>query len=125
MICLTLTTTDNQMIAAREGAISVVLSVLKKHVSSESVCTSACGALCNITLNPGFYCDSVVFNLFLFRWQPLCLPVGLSSTCEFCFHDSSCSFQQISFYILIASPSYRYSHHVSKSWLVYQNDCVI
>ena len=67
MICLTLTTTDNTVIAVREGAISVVLSVLNKHVSSESVCNSACGALWNITLNPGFYCADVVFNLFRFR----------------------------------------------------------
>ena len=55
------------MIAGREGAISVVLSVLNKHILSESVCHSACGALKNITLNPGFYCDRVVFNFFLFR----------------------------------------------------------
>ena len=64
MICLTLTTTDNQVIAGREGAISVVLSVLNKHISSESVCDSACGALYNITVKPGFYCDRVVFNFF-------------------------------------------------------------
>ena len=55
MICLTLTTTDNMVIAAREGAISVVLSVLNKHISSESVCTSACGALLNITVNSGVF----------------------------------------------------------------------
>ena len=68
MICLTLTTTDNnQVIAGREGAISVVLSVLNRHVSSESICYSACYALWNITLNPGFYCTDVVFNFFLFR----------------------------------------------------------
>ena len=67
MICLTLTTTDNRVIAGREGAISVVLSVLNKHVSSESVCNSACGALWNITFNAGFYCADVVFNFFLFR----------------------------------------------------------
>ena len=67
MICLTLTTTDNRVIAVREGAISVVLSVLNKHVSSESVCNSVCGTLWNITLNPGFYCAHVVFNFFLFR----------------------------------------------------------
>ena len=53
MICLTLTTTDNRVIAGREGAISVVLSVLNKHISSESVCGSACGALRNITVNDG------------------------------------------------------------------------
>ena len=55
MICLTLTTTDNQVIAGREGAISVVLSVINKHVSSESVCNSACGALHNITVNAGVF----------------------------------------------------------------------
>ena len=66
MICLTLTT-DNRVIAGREGAISVVLSVLNKHISCESVCNNACGALLNITLNPGIYCVDVVFNLFLFR----------------------------------------------------------
>ena len=55
MICLTLTTTDNMVIAAREGAISVVLSVLNKHVSSESVCKSACDALRNITVNDGVF----------------------------------------------------------------------
>ena len=55
MICLTLTTTDNKVIAGREGAISVVLSVLNKHVSSESVCNSACCALCNITANAGVF----------------------------------------------------------------------
>ena len=55
MICLTLTTTDNRVIAGREGAISVVLSVLNKHVSSESVCSSACGALNNITANDGVF----------------------------------------------------------------------
>ena len=44
MICLTLTTTDNEVIAGREGAIRVVLSVLNKHVSSASVCNSACAA---------------------------------------------------------------------------------
>ena len=43
------------MIAGREGAISVVLSVLNKHVSSESVCKSACGALRNITDNDGVF----------------------------------------------------------------------
>ena len=55
MICLTLTTTDNNVIAGREGAISVVLSVLKTHVSSESVCHSACGALACITANAGVF----------------------------------------------------------------------
>ena len=55
MICLTLTTTDNDVIAGREGAISVVLSVLNKHVSSESVCDSACCALGNITDNDGVF----------------------------------------------------------------------
>ena len=55
MICFTLTTTDNEMIAAHEGAISVVLFVLNKHVSSESVCKSACGALQNITANDGVF----------------------------------------------------------------------
>ena len=55
MICLTLTTTDNKVIAGREGAISVVLSVLNKHISSESVCNSACDALCNITINDGVF----------------------------------------------------------------------
>ena len=54
MICLTLTT-DNQVIAVREGAISVVLSVLTKHVSSESVCTTACYALQSITVNAGVF----------------------------------------------------------------------
>ena len=55
MICLTLTTTDNQVIAVREGAISVVLSVLTKHISSESVCATACGAIWNITVNAGVF----------------------------------------------------------------------
>ena len=55
MICLTLTTTDNRVIAVREGAISVVLSVLNKHVSSAFVCNSACRALCNITVNDGVF----------------------------------------------------------------------
>ena len=55
MICLTLTTTDNIVIAGREGAISVVLSVLNKHISSASVCDSACCALCNITVNAGVF----------------------------------------------------------------------
>ena len=55
MICLTLTTTDNEVIAGREGAISVVLSVLNKHISSESVCNSACGALRNIAGNAGVF----------------------------------------------------------------------
>ena len=56
MICfLTLTTTDNQVIAVREGAISVVLSVLNKHVSSESVCNSACCALRYISRNAGVF----------------------------------------------------------------------
>ena len=55
MICFTLTTTDNKVIAGREGAISVVLSVLNKHVSSESVCDSACGALRNSTFNAGVF----------------------------------------------------------------------
>ena len=55
MICLTLTTTDNEVIAGREGAISVVLSVLNKHVSSESVCTAACCALGSITANDGVF----------------------------------------------------------------------
>ena len=55
MICLTLTTTDNQVIAGREGAIRVVLSVLNKHVSSESVCDRACGALTCITANAGVF----------------------------------------------------------------------
>ena len=43
------------MIAGREGAISVVLSVLNKHISSESVCNSACDALQNITGNDGVF----------------------------------------------------------------------
>ena len=55
MICLTLTTTDNIVIAGREGAISVVLSVLNKHVSSESVCNNGCDALRNITVNDGVF----------------------------------------------------------------------
>ena len=55
MICLTLTTTDNMVIAGREGAIRVVLSVLHKHVSSESVCNSACSSLNNITANAGVF----------------------------------------------------------------------
>ena len=55
MICLTLTTTDNKVIAGREGAISVVLSVLNKHILSKSVCTSACRALWNITFNDGVF----------------------------------------------------------------------
>ena len=55
MFCLTLTTTDNEVIAVREGAISVVLSVLNKHVSSESVCNSACGALRYISRNAGVF----------------------------------------------------------------------
>ena len=55
MIYFTLTTTDNKVIAGREGAISVVLSVLNKHVSSESVCNSACGALSSITVNAGVF----------------------------------------------------------------------
>ena len=67
MIYLKLTTTDNEVIAVREGAISVLLSVLNKHISSESVCNSACCALWNITLNTGFYCADVVFNFFIFR----------------------------------------------------------
>ena len=49
------------MIAAREGAISVVLSVLNKHVSSESVCTSACNALWNITANAGVFDEHPCF----------------------------------------------------------------
>ena len=57
MIYLTLTTTDNRVIAGREGAISVVLSVLNKHVSSESVCNSACNTLCNVTGNAGVFDD--------------------------------------------------------------------
>ena len=52
---LMLTTTDNQVIAGREGAISVVLSVLNKHVSSESICYSACDALRYITFNDGVF----------------------------------------------------------------------
>ena len=55
MICLTLTISDNQVIAGREGAISVVLSVLNKHVSSASVCNNACCALRNITANDGVF----------------------------------------------------------------------
>ena len=55
MICLTLTTTDSQVIAGREGAISVVLSVLHKHISSESVCATACVALWQITINAGVF----------------------------------------------------------------------
>ena len=55
MIYLTLTTTDNKVIAGREGAISVVLCVLNKHISSESVCNSACCALWNITVNAGVF----------------------------------------------------------------------
>ena len=55
MICLPLTTTDNKVIAGREGAIRVVLSVLNKHILSESVCTSACCALWNITFNSGVF----------------------------------------------------------------------
>ena len=55
MFCLTLTTTDNEVIAGREGAISVVLSVLNEHVSSESVCNSASYALWNITVNAGVF----------------------------------------------------------------------
>ena len=51
MIYVTLTTTDNKVIAGCEGAISVVLSVLNKHVSSESVCKSACYTICSITVN--------------------------------------------------------------------------
>ena len=43
------------VIAGREGAISVVLSVLNKHISSESVCNNACGALQNITVNGGVF----------------------------------------------------------------------
>ena len=43
------------VIAGREGAISVVLSVLNKHVSSASVCNNACGALSNITFNAGVF----------------------------------------------------------------------
>ena len=61
MICLTLTTTDNKVIAVREGAISVVLSVLNKHVSSESVCNSACYALWNITANAGVFNEHPYF----------------------------------------------------------------
>ena len=61
MICLTLTTTDNQVIAGCEGAISVVLSVLNKHVSSESVCSSACGALSSITANDGVFDEHPCF----------------------------------------------------------------
>ena len=49
------TTTDNRVIAGREGAISVVLSVLNKHVSSESICNSACCALWTITANAGVF----------------------------------------------------------------------
>ena len=67
MIYLPLTTTDNQVIAGREGAISVVLCVLNKHISSEPVCNSACAALWNITCNPGFFNYHVVFNFFLFQ----------------------------------------------------------
>ena len=55
MICLTLKITDSKVIAAREGAISVVLCVLNKHISSESVCNSACCALRNITVNDGVF----------------------------------------------------------------------
>ena len=57
----TLTTTDNQVIAVREGAISVVLSVLNKHVSSESVCASACDALKNCTANAGVFDEHPCF----------------------------------------------------------------
>ena len=64
MICLTLTTTDNKVIAGREGAIGVVMSVLHKHVSSESVCNSACCALRNITLNPSFFVLVFYFTSF-------------------------------------------------------------
>ena len=55
MIYLTLTITDNQVIAGREGAINVVLCVLNKHISSESVCNSACNTLCNVTGNAGVF----------------------------------------------------------------------
>ena len=41
--------------AGREGAINVVLSVLNKHILSESVCKSACDALNNITVNDGVF----------------------------------------------------------------------
>ena len=57
MIYLILTTTDNKVIAGREGAISVVLCVLNKHISSEPVCTSACNTLCNATGNAGVFDD--------------------------------------------------------------------
>ena len=60
-------TTDNRVIAGREGAISVLLSVFNKHISSKYICECACGALWNITLNTGFYCVDVVFNFFIFR----------------------------------------------------------
>ena len=55
LFIFTRTTTDNKVIAGREGAISVVLSVLNKHISSESVCYSACDALWNITFNAGVF----------------------------------------------------------------------
>ena len=66
-ICFTLTTADNnRVIAGREGAISVVLSVLTKHISSEAACNSACGALYNITVNTGdlllFYVCVLLFK---------------------------------------------------------------
>ena len=64
------------MIAGREGAISVVLSVLKKHVSSKAVCNSACGALRNITFT-GVFCDlacdavrNITVNDGMFDYHP-------------------------------------------------------
>ena len=53
------------MIAGR--AISVVLSVLNKHISSESVCKSACDALKNITVNAGVFDEH--HDLFLHSQQ--------------------------------------------------------
>ena len=45
--------TETDVIARREGAISVVLFVLKQHISSMYVCQRACSALCTIAASAG------------------------------------------------------------------------
>lgn len=45
------TTDDNKIKAGKSGAIDVILSTLKTHITNPDVCSNGCGALWNITYN--------------------------------------------------------------------------
>ena len=50
-MCVCVCAADNEALLAREGAVPVLLAVLKQHMTNADVAEAACTALSNISYN--------------------------------------------------------------------------